>query len=86
MVNIGEQQQVCNIFNQLNPDRLLIIRSTVSKIVLKFNETGSINGKLRHGQKTSTTEDKARDVLLSTYENHHSITRQIAMEQGICHV
>lgn len=42
------KQEVLNIFNQLHLDRPPITQSTDSRIILKFNETGSIDDRRRH--------------------------------------
>lgn len=58
-------EEVRHLFNDLNGQRAPISRSTVSRVMRRFNETGSVQDRPRSGRpKTATTEDKTLDVLL----------------------
>lgn len=54
----------------LNPECPPISRSTVTRLVTKFNETGSVKDFPRSGRpKSATNEDKTLDVLLDVQDN-----------------
>ncbi|KAJ8912413.1 hypothetical protein NQ315_013480, partial [Exocentrus adspersus] len=75
------QQETCNIFNNLYPNRNPITRSTVSKLLKKFNQTGAIKDLSKSGRiKIATTEDKSLD---KTIDDPHLSTRQISRELDI---
>ncbi|KAJ8912778.1 hypothetical protein NQ315_002535 [Exocentrus adspersus] len=78
------QQETCNIFNNLYPNRNPITRSTVSKLLKKFNQTGAIKDLSKSGRiKTATTEDKSLDVCVMLEDDPHLSTRQISRELDI---
>ncbi|KAJ8912063.1 hypothetical protein NQ315_016752 [Exocentrus adspersus] len=78
------QQETCNIFNNLYPNRNPITRSTVSKLLKKFNQTGAIKDLSKSGRiKTATTEDKSLDVCVMLEDDLHLSTRQISRELDI---
>ncbi|KAJ8909418.1 hypothetical protein NQ315_013328 [Exocentrus adspersus] len=78
------QQETCNIFNHLYPNRNPITRSTVSKLLKKFNQNGAIKDLSKSGRiKTATTEDKSLDVCVMLEDDPHLSTRQISRELDI---
>lgn len=81
------QQEVAEIFNDKYPNRNPIARSTVSKILKKYNETGHVKDISKSGRpKTATSGDKALDILLSIEENPHLSTRIIGLDYNISHM
>lgn len=62
MVGYGDRQrthrEVCELFNQEHPDRLPIVRSTVSKLVVKFREHGCVKDLPRQDRPTVNEETK----------------------------
>ena len=48
--NLRTHGEACELFNQEHPDRPPIARSTVSKLVAKFTETGSVHDLPRQGR------------------------------------
>lgn len=78
------QQETCNIFNNLYPNRNPITRSTVSKLVKKFNQNGSVKDLSKSGRrKTASTENKSLDVCVMLEDDPHLSTRQISRELDI---
>lgn len=77
-------EEVSHLFNDLNPQRPPVSRSTVSRIMNKFNETGSVQDRPRSGRpKTATNEDKTLDVLLDVQQNPQTSTYELARNHGI---
>lgn len=80
-------EEVCRIFNQQYPNRSPIVKSTVCKILKKFNATGNVKDIQKSGRpKTQTSSDKALDILLSIEENPHLATRTVALDHGTSHM
>lgn len=83
MVGYGDRKrstfEVCELFNNVHQERAPISRSTVSKIVLKFTETGSVRDRLKSGRPKICDETKL-NVLLSYQDNPHSSTRQVGRQ------
>lgn len=88
MVGYGDRlrshQEACDLFNQHHPDRPPIARSTVSKVVAKFVETGSVNDLPRQGRPRVSEEVKL-NVVLEAEENPHISTRQLALNNNLHH-
>ena len=88
MVGYGDRlrshQETCELFNQEHANRPPIARSTVSRIVAKFSETGSVRDLPRQGHLPISDETKL-NVLLETEENPHTSTKQIALNTNIDH-
>lgn len=80
------QREVCQLFNELHPNRPQITQSCVSKLLKKFNETGSVKDKLHTGRpKTATDDDTSLNVLLSIQENPHLSSREVGRVHAISH-
>lgn len=79
------QNEVCNVFNALYPDTP-VSQGTVSQLIKKFRETGSIKNVQKSGRpKSATNEDKALDVILTVEETPRVSIREIAEHSGISH-
>ena len=87
----GDQQRsytnVVNLFNATfrNGDGVTpLSKSTVSKTLRRFEETGSIKNRPVTGRpQAATNEEKSLDVLLSFVENPHESSRSVALQQDI---
>lgn len=80
------QQEVCDIFNDNYHNRNPITRSTVSKILRKFEATGHVKDAPRSGRpKIAIDENKALDILVST-ENPHLSTRILSQDNDTSHM
>ena len=87
MVGYGDrkrtQQEVCDLFNELNPNKTLT-QSTVSKIVKKYDDTGSVKNKAKSGRpKSATNNENALNLLLHVQEDPHVSTRQLARDYNV---
>lgn len=77
-------QEVANLFNDNNPERQQISKSTVHRTVSRFEQTGSVSDKPRSGRpKSASNEEKSLGVLLNFQENVHSSTRKVAQQVGV---
>jgi hypothetical protein len=88
MIGYGErkrsQAEVCDLFNNTYPNRPAITQSYVSKLLKKFNESGSVNHKPRSGRpKTATGGDTAIDILLDVQENPKQSLRQYGLNHNV---
>lgn len=80
------QQEVCELFNQTHPNRPTITQSCVSKLVNKFNETGSVKDRPRSGRpKIAAGGEKALDILIDVHDNPNRSLRQIALDHNVSH-
>ena len=78
------QQETCNIFNNLYPNRNPITRSTLSKLMKKFNQTGAVKDLSKSGRrKTASSETKPLNVCIMLEDDPHLSTRQISREIDI---
>lgn len=78
-------EEVVHLFNDSNPDRPPIVKSTVSKTVTRFRDTGSVRDRPKIGRpKAATNDEKSLEVCLSVVENKHNSVRKIAQQVGIC--
>lgn len=75
--------EVCELFNNTHPERQAITKSTVSKIVKKFHEHGTVKDLPRTGRPKLDDNIKL-DVLLSYNENPHLSTHQVALDLNVC--
>lgn len=86
MVGYGDRlrthDEACVLFNQEHPDRQPIARSTVSKLVAKFTETGSVKDLPRQGR-PRISEEVRLNVLLEAEENPHHSSRQLALNNNV---
>lgn len=87
MIGYGERRrshvEVCTLFNNEHPNREPITRSTVTKIYLKFRNSGHVKDINRSGRPKVATEDKKLDILLTLTENPHAATRQLALDNDL---
>lgn len=75
------QEEVCNLFNAKYPERP-ITRSTVSKIVRKFRETGHVK-QVPNAGRPKMNENVKLNIALSIEENVHNTSRQIALDNAV---
>ncbi|KAF2886417.1 hypothetical protein ILUMI_19755 [Ignelater luminosus] len=75
MVEYGDKlpihQEACYLLNQEHPHRAPIVRSRVSKIVSKFEETGNV----RDLPRPNIDQETKLNILLEAEENPHASTR-----------
>lgn len=77
-------QEVCDLFNNTFRNREPITKSTVSKTVRRFEETGTVNNRPRTGRpRTVTTDAKSLDVLQTFVEDPHSSIRKAIVQHDI---
>lgn len=78
-------QEACNLFNETFPDRISpISKSTVSRNLSKFNETGSVKNNPRSGRKkTATDEENALNVVLSVQEEPKTSVPKLALDNNM---
>lgn len=88
MIGYGDRTrsftEVVNLFNELHPDRDLISKSTVSKTLSRFRETGSVKDRPKVGRPvTATSEENSLNVILDVMENPTTSTQQLALTHDI---
>lgn len=76
---------VVALFNQSFREGMTpISKSTVSRTVSRFEQTGSVKDRLRSGRpSTATNDEKSLEVLQSCYEDRETSIRNIAQELDI---
>ena len=75
---------VQNLFPASFPQRPILTQSTISYLVKRFEETGSLLTRKRSGRpKTATAEDVSTNIMAAVEIQPHSTSRQLALEQGI---
>lgn len=80
------QDQVCALFNELYPNRPPINQSTVSRLLKKFEVTGSVKDSPKTGRpRNATGGDKALDILLAVRENPIQSSRVLAATFDVSH-
>jgi Transposase. len=89
MIGFGDKlrthQEACQLFNATYPDRPPITQSTVSRVLARFEETGSVKDAPRAGR--PRVDDETRlNILVELQDNPHSSTRSIALNNDISHV
>ncbi|KAJ8942234.1 hypothetical protein NQ318_003081 [Aromia moschata] len=71
--------QVVVIFNELHSDREPLSKSTVSKTLQRFHETGGVKDRPKSGRPVSVTnEENSLNVMLDVVENPINSTQQRA--------
>jgi len=88
MVGYGDrkrtQQEVCDLFNQRYPNRVAITQSCVSKLVKKYNETGTVKDRRRSGRpKAATGGDVGLNVLIDLQDNPKQSLRQLSLNHHV---
>jgi transposase len=72
-------QEVADLFNATFPDRNPIVKSTVQKTIKRFEETDTIQDKVKTGRpKSATNETKSLETLQMFIENPHTSIRNVA--------
>lgn len=88
MVGYGDRlrthQEACDLFNEGHHNEPPISRSTVSRVVTKFIETGSVKDLPRQGR-PQVNEEIRLNMLLEVTANPHISTRQIALNNDADH-
>ena len=79
MVGYG---RMCALFNLLHFERPPIVRSTVSRIVAKFNQTGNVRDVSRCGRPQINHNTKL-NLLLSVEDNLHVTTIEMALQENV---
>lgn len=86
MVGYGDRlrshEEACALFNATHFERPPIARSTVSRIVAKFNATGSVRDAPKSGR-PGISDDVKLDILLSVEEHPHATTTEIALQENV---
>ncbi|KAJ8947617.1 hypothetical protein NQ318_002626 [Aromia moschata] len=76
--------QVVVIFNELHPDREPLSKSTVSKTLQRFHETGGVKDRPKSGRPVSVTnEENSLNVMLDVVENPINSTQQRAVNHNM---
>ena len=82
MVDYGDRlrchKQVCVLFNEIHFERSPVARSTVSRIVAKFNQTRNVRDVPRCG-KPKINDNTKLNVSLSLEDNPHITTTEMAL-------
>ena len=85
MVGYGDKlrthEEACDVFNAKYPEKQ-ISRSTVSRLVARYDESGSVADLPRSGRPSTSNETKL-NILLEIEENHHLSTRQLALNHNV---
>jgi transposase len=81
--NYKTLRETAEIFNQRHPDKI-VHYSTVSRIIQKFKELGSVENcyKVPH-EKIVTNEENSINIVLSVVENPQQSTKEIAETSGV---
>jgi transposase len=86
MVGYGDKlrshEEACALFNEVHFEIPPIARSTVSRIVAKFNETGSVRDIPRSGR-PRISDDTKLNLLLSLEDNPHASTTEMALQENV---
>jgi hypothetical protein len=71
-------QEACPLFNETHPNRNPISKSTVTKTLKRFNETGSVTNRLKVGRpRKCTNEDNSFNILLRyCYDLNFAVNRK----------
>lgn len=84
---LGECSRNCllatRVYHQRFPERRPPPKTSFEKLMERFNRTGSVKYESHEKPKTITTEDMELSVLLTTYDDPHLGTRDIARRQSI---
>lgn len=77
-------EEVVNIFNGSHPDREPISKSTVSKTLRRFHETGNVKDRPKSGRPVSVTnEENSLDVMLDIVETPNISIQQLAVNHNM---
>ncbi|PIO56728.1 hypothetical protein TELCIR_21871 [Teladorsagia circumcincta] len=77
-------EEVALMFNKLHPNREPIRQSSVSRLIAKFKETGSIVDRRRCGRPKSLTDHVNAAAVLNLFRrNPGKSLRQMAVEMGM---
>ena len=83
MVGYGDKlrthEESCDVFNVKYTEKQ-ISRSTVSRLVAGYDESGSVAGH------PSTSKETKLNILLEIEENHHLSTRQLALNHNVSQI
>ncbi len=76
VVFMDAYEQLCERFEQKFPGERPPCRKSVTNLMEKFRETGSVNDKVRHRRKTVKTAENAELVKAFVQQNPHVSTRK----------
>lgn len=80
----SQNRVVRELFPAKFPDRQVPRQCTVSKLVSRFEQTGSVLPRKRTGRpKSATTEETSIDLIAAIKVQPHSSLRQISLEAGV---
>ena len=76
-------QEASRLFHQAHPEKPILHKGTLWKLIKRFEETGKVEYKPRPGRpRTSTTIDKAVDILTFVGMNPTTTIRNLASMAG----
>lgn len=77
-------QEACAVFNDTHLDRNPISKSTVTKTLKRFNQTGSVKNQPKLGRpRTCTNEENSLNILLDIVENPQTSVLQVALNHDM---
>lgn len=88
IIGYGDRRRSCDevvdIFHELHPDRERLSKSTVSKTLQRFHETGGVTDRPKSGRPVSVTnEENSLNVMLDVVENPINSTQQRALNHNM---
>lgn len=80
--------EVRQLFNEtFRRNGIPISKTSVSRLIRKFNDTGSVKDRPRPGRpQTATNEEMQMDIALSFVEDPHLSTRRAALHHDVSHM
>lgn len=86
MVGYGDKlrshEEACALFNEVHNERAPISRSTVSRVVARYQETRSVKDAPRSGR-PKVNNDTKLNALLTLHETPHTTTTEIARQENV---
>lgn len=77
-------RRTAQLFNEAHPNRPPIVQSTVSKLIAKFQQTGSLQNRRRSGRPSKRRDAEVQfNVLAHFIENPRISTRAVAVNMQI---
>ena len=78
---LRSHEEVCALFNEVHFERPPIAKSTVSRIVTKFNQTENVRDVPRC--RRPQINDNTINILLSLEDNPHVTATEMALQQNV---
>lgn len=86
MVGYGDKlrshEEACALFNAVHNERPPISRSTVSRVVARYQESRSVKDLPRSGR-PKINDDKKLNALITLQENPHMSTTEVARQENV---